>query len=301
MPVAPFHHLTWFALHHAYRAGGTYVHHAGSRECLGLVLHAETPLASIVGGRETTHDLRGGLVGIVPPDRQTHTVVATPARDTEAFVLLVPPDVLGAVADEEGLRADADLPGAFAFADERLGALLAHLRRLDLAGAAESPDAEAAARELILEVAARRGGRRPQWERDRSVLDARTMEAIRRRIDGHLGVMPRLDDLARLAGLSPSHFARTFRRSTGSSVERFVQRRRIRAALRGLPGDATALAALASRLGFASQSHFTRHFSALTGMTPARYRRGFPLRDCPRTHRNGSTDGADHSRAGALR
>lgn len=33
------------------------------------------------------------------------------------------------------------------------------------------------------------------------------------------------------------------------------------------------LAELALDLGFSSQSHFTRLFSALTGMTPARYRK----------------------------
>lgn len=275
MPFAPFHHLSCFTLHHAYRAGETYVHHAGRRECLALVLHADAALESIVGGRGTAHERRAGLVGIVPADRHAHTVVATPVVDTAAFLVLIPPGVFAAVAADEGVRSDTDLPGAFAFSDERLRTLLERLRRLDLAGAAASPDAEAIARELMLEIAWRRDGRRPAWGRDRGLLAPATMEAITRRIDGELAVMPRLDDLARMAGLSPSHFARTFRRSTGVSLERFVQRRRIRAALRGLPGDATALAALASRLGFASQSHFTRHFSASTGMTPARYRRGF--------------------------
>lgn len=63
-------HLGWFSLVHRYDVPGTYVHEAGSRECLGLVLHAAGLLTSIVGARETRHELRDGMVGIVPPDRE---------------------------------------------------------------------------------------------------------------------------------------------------------------------------------------------------------------------------------------
>ena len=51
-------------------------------------------------------------------------------------------------------------------------------------------------------------------------------------------------------------------------------------------GDPIIIETLAGRLGYASQSHFTRVFSALTGMTPARYRRGLADgRDASDTHR----------------
>jgi len=286
MPLAPFLHLSSFTLHHAYRAGGRFVHHAGSRECLALVLHAETPLVSIVAGRERRYDLRAGQVGIVPADRASHTVVATPECDTSAFLLLVPHDLFGAVAEEEGTDGDGDLPEAFAGDDARLCSLLIRLRWLDLSGNAAGPDAEATARELLIEAAARRGGARPDWERDGGVFDRGTMRTLTDHIDGHRAAMPRLADLARIAGLSPGHFARKFHRSTGTSVDRFIHHRRIRAALGVLAREEAPIETLAGRLGYASQSHFTRVFSALTGMTPARYRRGLADgRDASDTHR----------------
>ena len=76
-----------------------------------------------------------------------------------------------------------------------------------------------------------------------------------------------------LAGLSPSHFAKKFRQSTGLSLNRFVNRRRIIHSLETLKADAS-LASIALDLGFSSQSHFTRLFSGLTGMTPAKYQKG---------------------------
>jgi len=81
-----------------------------------------------------------------------------------------------------------------------------------------------------------------------------------------------LSDLAVLAGLSPSHFAKKFRQSTGLSLNRFVNRRRIIRSLEALKAD-TSLASIAIDLGFSSQSHFTRLFSSLTGTTPATYRK----------------------------
>jgi len=80
-------------------------------------------------------------------------------------------------------------------------------------------------------------------------------------------------DLGMLTGLSPSHSARKFRQTTGVSLARFVNRRRLQAAIRQFATTDGLLATLAQELGFSSPSHFTRLFSRLTGMRPGRYRR----------------------------
>ena len=53
---------------------------------------------------------------------------------------------------------------------------------------------------------------------------------------------------------------------------RFINRRRILRSLVTLNTDAS-LASIALDLGFSSQSHFTRIFSGLTGITPAKYQK----------------------------
>jgi len=77
----------------------------------------------------------------------------------------------------------------------------------------------------------------------------------------------------RPAGLSPSPFARKFRQSTGLSLQRFINRRRLCGSLQKLKDESQSLAHLALDLGFSSQSHFPRLFSGLTGMTPQTYRK----------------------------
>ena len=84
-----------------------------------------------------------------------------------------------------------------------------------------------------------------------------------------------LQELSLLTGHSPSHFARKFLVTTGLSLGRFLNRRRVAAALVALRDDPQSLAQVALDLGFSSRSHFTRLFSSLTGMTPAKYRRLF--------------------------
>jgi AraC-like DNA-binding protein len=79
--------------------------------------------------------------------------------------------------------------------------------------------------------------------------------------------------MATRIGLSPSHFAKKFRLSTGLSFHRFVNRRRIQASLTLLKDQSLPLTHVALELGLSSQSHLTRLFSELTGMPPARYRK----------------------------
>ncbi|MFM7033806.1 MAG: helix-turn-helix domain-containing protein, partial [Planctomycetia bacterium] len=65
------------------------------------------------------------------------------------------------------------------------------------------------------------------------------------------------------------------RQSTGLSLHRFVNRRRVKRSLDVLRDESSTLTEVSIRLGFSSQSHFTRLFSGLTGMTPAKYRKQF--------------------------
>lgn len=271
-------HLAWFVLEHAYGTPGTYVHEVRSRECLGLVLHAEARITSTVGRRTQTHQVERGMVGIVPPDHARNTVVVETTEATAAFLLLVPPSTLALVADSDGIGGGDRIHDHFAFAHPACGALLGHLHRLYAAGAHATLAIEEVTRALLLEAVRVGTGVVPDWRMDRGIFDGSTMARIVAVIDATLGGRLRLDDLAAPTGLSPGHFARKFRRSTGLSIERFVNHRRIAAALRILAEDDVALSLLAIRLGFNSHSHFTRVFGAWTGMTPAGYRRSLRRR-----------------------
>lgn len=92
-------------------------------------------------------------------------------------------------------------------------------------------------------------------------------------IDRNLHRDVALAELAELAGLSTTHFARAFRRSLGEPPYRYFRRRRIDRAKALLAGTDQGIAQIALDCGYAAQSHFTSAFKLLTMTTPAAFRR----------------------------
>jgi AraC family transcriptional regulator len=82
-----------------------------------------------------------------------------------------------------------------------------------------------------------------------------------------------LPAIAGVAGLSPSHFARQFRTTTGVPPHQYLMSLRIERAKRLLSETNTRVVAIAFACGFANQEHMTRLFRRSCGTTPAAYRR----------------------------
>jgi AraC family transcriptional regulator len=78
----------------------------------------------------------------------------------------------------------------------------------------------------------------------------------------------RLTELARVAGLSPSQFARAFKVSIGLTPHRWLVEQRIHRAKRLMTKNGKSISVAAHLAGFASQSHFTKAFRRVTGTTP---------------------------------
>jgi AraC family transcriptional regulator len=96
----------------------------------------------------------------------------------------------------------------------------------------------------------------------------RVTEYIREHIDQDLT----LRELGAVVCMSPFHFARLFRRSTGVSPHRFVVRTRIDRASTLLAARELSIAEISQRIGFRSPSHFSTVFRRVSGATPRAYR-----------------------------
>jgi AraC family transcriptional regulator len=83
----------------------------------------------------------------------------------------------------------------------------------------------------------------------------------------------RLGELAGEAGLSTSHFIRSFRQSTGKTPYQFLLDWRVQRAQSLMRDPRTSLTEVAKSSGFANQRHMARIFRSVTGMTPSAYRR----------------------------
>ena len=99
------------------------------------------------------------------------------------------------------------------------------------------------------------------------------LERVRETIDAHFDRPLSVGALAHEVGVHPAHLSRAFHRRFGTPVLAYIREARVRAAGQLLRRPDVALAEVAARTGFADQSHLTRVFKRLTGLTPARYRR----------------------------
>jgi AraC family transcriptional regulator of arabinose operon len=88
----------------------------------------------------------------------------------------------------------------------------------------------------------------------------------------HLERPARLEELARMANLSVSHFSAVFRRELGFSPVDYLARARIRRACELLDTTATPLKEIAETVGFSDPLYFSRVFRAIHGLSPTRYR-----------------------------
>ena len=82
-----------------------------------------------------------------------------------------------------------------------------------------------------------------------------------------------LGQMAAIVHLSPYHFARQFKATTGLPPYQYVIARRVERAQHLLWADSElGLAEVALRVGFPDQSHFSFHFKRIVGVTPRQFR-----------------------------
>jgi AraC family transcriptional regulator len=87
-------------------------------------------------------------------------------------------------------------------------------------------------------------------------------------IEQHLEDDLGLVELATLVQMSPSYFSSLFKKATGLAPHQYVIQQRIERAKQLILQGELSIAEIAYRLGFTHQSHLSRHFKRLVGVTP---------------------------------
>jgi AraC-like DNA-binding protein len=132
---------------------------------------------------------------------------------------------------------------------------------------------------LLAHVVARHA--QPHVAPDRPPPAGRALALVRDLLVSRLGENVTLDELAAAAGLERFALLRGFARAYGLPPHAWVIQERVRKA-QVLLRLGRSPAEVATDLGFADQSHLSRHLKRLTGVTPGGYRRqGFPRRPGP--------------------
>ncbi len=101
------------------------------------------------------------------------------------------------------------------------------------------------------------------------VLLSRALDFMRHHLDKKIN----RDEVARLAGMSPGHFSRMIKETTGKTFSDILTGYRVDRATDLLAHTDKSLVQIALECGFMDQSYFSRVFRKIHGRTPGEYRR----------------------------
>ncbi len=91
-------------------------------------------------------------------------------------------------------------------------------------------------------------------------------------VHAHLAESISIETLAELAELSPFHFSRVFKQTTGMTPLQFVIRERMLQARQLIRETSRSLIEIALEVGYTSPSHFAQVFRRTVGMAPTQFR-----------------------------
>lgn len=235
-----------------------------------LVFHLGRPLRveERLGGREGR--LHEGSMTILPAGAPTRWNLHQEG-DVRHLHLYLHPAFVHAAAADAGVNPDrVEIIPAIGARDARFEQIgLAFLSELRSGGLGGRLYAESLATLLAVQLVRHQSSAGLPAPSRASSLSRAALERVTDYVEEHLADDVSLAALAGSVGLSPFHFARLFRESTGLSPHQFVIRRRVERAKLLLATTDAPLSAIARIVGFSSASHLALHVRRLTGATPS--------------------------------
>ena len=241
-------------------------------------LEVSVPMGDVAGlstwqtatGGAATHRMRDGDVSVLPSDQPHAGLWERGAHNL--LVYLDPGFVLRAA--RETLRGDSfEIVGRWAEGDAVARALALALAREFRDG--EPPPRlylESVANVLAVHLLRDYAALPPALREPPGTLPQDALRRVTDHVGDNLAGELTIAGMADVAGLSPHHFSRVFKASTGLSPYRYAIGRRVERARELLTRTDLPLPDVARLSGFANQSHMGRHVRGLLGATPSALR-----------------------------
>lgn len=115
-------------------------------------------------------------------------------------------------------------------------------------------------------------------EKERGISDAEKnplVGKVKDYIFSHLHDKIKVADIAEELGVNPNYLTSVFNKDENISIKKYILQEKIRRSQNLLKYSDYNIQEIGFYLGFSSQSHFTRKFQEIAGMTPNEYRRKY--------------------------
>ena len=255
------HHIPYLEWH-----GGKFVHHV-------VGVNLGKPVTSEIRTRGRFRRILNKTSSIsLFPSHHSYSARMNPGKNGFAHALYVAtePALLSEVAADLGIHPDSvELAGQHGVIDPALLHLAMALRDGLRAGRADDAMyGESLSLALAVHLLRRYAAVPAGLQRLRGGLSEEKLmlavEYIQDQLESGLSV----SGIARTVHMSPFHFARLFKQSTGKSPYQYVLQARARRAKELLKSHKFSIIEIAHRLGYADQSHLTRQLKDIFGVTP---------------------------------
>jgi len=256
-------------------------YHLGDLDYVGE--HAEHLVSVQLGGgatlfqererRQDEHRLCRGEVIVTPAGPAKRWRRSGPG---EALLVAFSPQFMDQFLEEATGRhgAQADLVDSFGAPDPEIAAIgLALHDELGETGLGSELYLDALVRQLAVALLRRHAMRPLESVAPGARISPHRLRQVREHIEVHLADALDIACLARIACMSPFHFAHAFRAATGKPPHRYVTERRMERAKVLLRDTQLPLADIAQSVGYSTQSHFSVGFRKHVQVPPGEYRR----------------------------
>jgi len=191
----------------------------------------------------------------------------------EFSLVSLEPSFLARAAHEISGLDGLELVPKLAVADPLVASLMASLDREAEQGCPEgNAYAESLATMLGVHLARNYSAKQPRLREARGGLNRLQLARVIDFVQAHFTQDIPLTALADVAGLSPYHFARLFKQSTGRAPHQYLVQLRVERAKGLLLHSRKSITSIALQVGFCDQSHFATHFKRAYGVTPRAFR-----------------------------
>lgn len=250
---------------HAHYVTHAFGRHAHTTFAIGVILEG----AEAFSYRGEAHIAAAGQIVLINPG-ETHTGQAATTAGWTYRMLYPDVEILQQAAIEVAGRTQS-LPyfPTAVISDRPLAQLLLTLH---LALEANSSQLEQDSRMIwtMTQLIAHHSGDRPTWQPIGQ--ETLAIRQAREYLEAHFAENPSLKDLGAIANLSPFYLLRSFRQQVGLPPHAYLNQVRLHQARR-LLACGCSIAQVSQETGFADQSHLTRQFKRMMGITPGQYRK----------------------------
>ncbi len=243
---------------------------ANPRHVLVVNLGAPTEIRERRAGRQG--HLGTGNIVILPAGAPTTWHLERQGEVRHLHLYLSPTRIQEIAASAEINPDTVELIEAIGVADPQIKAIaLSYFSELRAEGLGSKLYVESLANLLAIHLLRYHSSVQPLPRPRSHRLPETTLRQVIAYIEDHLAEDLSLSALAAVASLSPYHFARLFKESTGLPPHHYVLHRRVERAKLLLATTTWPLLMIAHSVGFAHESHLALHFKRLTGLSPNTY------------------------------